>query len=353
MGVRHNSAPPVASTATSTGSLSWWPGSQTMAHGVFTSDTGLVFLHKMIADVLLRSDSQEGPFASQRGRTQKPGCCPLYAGHHSGLAREVSMPPVLELIQLLQPHVGFQERRHQHEVCELLVPVNGHYRVHDDSGRELLATLGQAVLHPPGATHVPLVRREADFTAYLLQWRHGPSLPAQSSRVLEDPAGRLLHGSAWLWDLRRAERDVVVDSLLRVLVDEVRALLEAKAQTDIDSIDRIRAYIDDNVGFHWGLAELAHAAGMSIPSLQRHFRRRFGISPMRYLRQRRLELAIKLLHETRSPIAAVARRVGVRNPAWFSRWIKESTGATPRAIRHHGPSAARKGDPPDADPTAR
>jgi len=34
----------------------------------------------------------------------------------------------LELIQLLQPHVGFQERRHQHEVAELPVPVNGLYR---------------------------------------------------------------------------------------------------------------------------------------------------------------------------------------------------------------------------------
>jgi len=264
------------------------------------------------------------------------------------------MPPALELIQLLQPHIGFREHRHQHEVAELLVTVNGHYRVYDDSGRELLASVGRAVLHPPGAAHVPLVRREADFTAYLLQWRHGPSLPAQSSRVFEDPAGRLLHGCAWLWELRRAERHLALDSLLTVLVDEVLALLETGAQADLDSIDRIRAYIDDNTGFHWGLSELAHAAGTSIPTLQRHFRRRFGISPMRYLRQRRLELAIKLLRETRSPIAEVARRVGVRNPAWFSRWIKETTGATPRAIRHRGVSASRNGDPPSsADPTAR
>jgi len=114
------------------------------------------------------------------------------------------MPPALELIQLLQPHIGFREHRHQHEVAELLVTVNGHYRVRDDCGRELLASVGRAVLHPPGAAHVPLVRREADFTAYLLQWRHVPSLPAQSSRVFEDPAGRLLHGCAWLWELRRA-----------------------------------------------------------------------------------------------------------------------------------------------------
>lgn len=247
-----------------------------------------------------------------------------------------SVCPKLELIQLLQPHVGFQEHRHQHQVTEMLVPIHGRYRVRDGAGQELVVDIGQAVLHPPGTIHVPLVRREADLTAYLLQWHDAPGLTAAGSRVLEDPSGRLLHGCAWLWELRRGRRQAATDHLLAVLIDEVRARLDNEVSADIDPIDRIRAFIEENLAFHWGLSELAHAAGMSIPSLERHFRRRFDTSPMRYLRQRRLELALTLLRETRNPIADIARRVGVRNPAWFSRWIKQRTGSSPRSIRRDG-----------------
>lgn len=245
-------------------------------------------------------------------------------------------PAQVELIQFLQPHVGFEERVHRHDVAELLVPVHGLYRALDSAGVEQRARVGQAVIHPPGAAHVPMVRREADLTAYLLQWAGGRSLPVSGSRVLDDAAGHLLHACAWLWQLRRAERGEALEHLLPVLVDEVTGLLAAGARVDLHPIDRVRAFIDDNIGYHWGLAELAHAAGMSVPNMQRHFRCRFGVSPIRYLQQCRLQRATTLLRETRLPIAEVARRTGLRNPSWFSRWFKNATGRTPRDIRRVG-----------------
>ncbi|CAM5571541.1 helix-turn-helix domain-containing protein [Streptomyces abikoensis] len=88
-----------------------------------------------------------------------------------------------------------------------------------------------------------------------------------------------------------------------------------------------------------------HAArhGMTPAELRAAVRRGAGCSPKDYLLSIRLGRAKELLAATELPVAAVARRVGYADPAYFSRLFTRRVGTAPVRFR------ARQGRIPDAD----
>ena len=61
----------------------------------------------------------------------------------------------------------------------------------------------------------------------------------------------------------------------------------------------------------------------------------FGLSPLRYLIRKRIEIAQEMLRDDRSlSVAEVARRCGFENPYYFARMFKRITGKTPSSYRH-------------------
>lgn len=77
------------------------------------------------------------------------------------------------------------------------------------------------------------------------------------------------------------------------------------------------------------LAELARAAGLTPRTLSRKFLATTGLSPQRFIRRVRLELAAHLLRTTADPVEIVAARVGYADERAFRRAFFRELGTTP------------------------
>lgn len=77
------------------------------------------------------------------------------------------------------------------------------------------------------------------------------------------------------------------------------------------------------------LASLARRAGISRTVLAAGFRAEFGETVYEFLQRERLERAWVLIEASRTKVAAVARQVGYRDPASFTRAFRSRFGLTP------------------------
>jgi transcriptional regulator GlxA family with amidase domain len=74
---------------------------------------------------------------------------------------------------------------------------------------------------------------------------------------------------------------------------------------------------------------LAKHVGMSVASLNRHFRAVTGMSPLQYQKHLRLQRARIQLIAAPHDVAAIGYAVGYRNPSQFSREYRRMFGAPP------------------------
>jgi transcriptional regulator GlxA family with amidase domain len=79
--------------------------------------------------------------------------------------------------------------------------------------------------------------------------------------------------------------------------------------------------------------ELAKLAGASRANFARLFRHATGRSPIRYLAERRLELAARLLRTTAEPLSRIARETGYSSEFSLSRAFKRHFGVAPAHYR--------------------
>ena len=86
----------------------------------------------------------------------------------------------------------------------------------------------------------------------------------------------------------------------------------------------------------WTLDSLAAEAAMSRSRFAERFRELMGIAPAAYLQEWRLQKARDMLAEGRQQISDIARSVGYRSPAAFSRAFAETFGCPPAQFRKRG-----------------
>lgn len=96
-------------------------------------------------------------------------------------------------------------------------------------------------------------------------------------------------------------------------------------------VDRMFARIGDPDLDH---AQIVQWSAIGAAHLNRVFQRWYGISPMRFLRRERMQLAARLLRtRTEEEIGAIARRSGYHDQALFSRHFRAQFGMPPRVWR--------------------
>ena len=79
------------------------------------------------------------------------------------------------------------------------------------------------------------------------------------------------------------------------------------------------------------VAQLAHEAGMSVPSFHSHFKAITRVSPMQYVKSTRLHQARLLMVRQDLTAEAASHAVGYTSPSQFSREFKRLFGLTPAA----------------------
>ena len=103
-------------------------------------------------------------------------------------------------------------------------------------------------------------------------------------------------------------------------------------------VDRIRQRFREKLR----LADFAEVAGCSVSSVERLFRRTFGMSPMKYVKKVRLNAACQGLRETNKPIAAIAQECGFTDQTAMNRDFRAELKLTPRKYRLRFTNATRR-----------
>ncbi|HVO45356.1 MAG TPA: AraC family transcriptional regulator [Steroidobacteraceae bacterium] len=96
---------------------------------------------------------------------------------------------------------------------------------------------------------------------------------------------------------------------------------------------RIREQIDADPGAPLTLTGAAGRTRLSRNKLHYGFKQCFGVSLHEYRTERRMDMALKLLQETRLPISDVAARVGYDEPTNFTAAFKKHFASLPREVR--------------------
>jgi AraC family transcriptional regulator len=98
-------------------------------------------------------------------------------------------------------------------------------------------------------------------------------------------------------------------------------------------MQRVLDFIEANLAQNVALGEMAKVAGMSRTRFLSGFKRTTGMSPHRYLMDRRVERAKVLLADPELSLHEVAARLGYSEQASFSRVFRRITQITPGAYR--------------------
>lgn len=98
-------------------------------------------------------------------------------------------------------------------------------------------------------------------------------------------------------------------------------------------VQAARAWIDEHLEQPLPLAQLAAVTHLSQRRLSELFRNSYGMTPLQYQLERRMQRAWTLLENENLSVQRVAERVGYNNLAAFSDRFRRHFGKSPRHFR--------------------
>jgi AraC family transcriptional regulator len=96
---------------------------------------------------------------------------------------------------------------------------------------------------------------------------------------------------------------------------------------------QITDWMAEHVAEDFNLAQLAARARLSKFHFQRLFKGAVGVSPSRYQVNLRMNVARRLLRETKKSVVDIALEVGYANPSHFAQLFRRETGLSPSDYR--------------------
>lgn len=216
--------------------------------------------------------------------------------------------------------------------------VDGGSRINVRAPRVLTQTPGHEYTYGPGEgetwRELFLIFPESSLTAWRDLHLYDPEYKTWSvsnSVALETRAASLLHA------LEQRESDGmadVIDRLCELLVLESQHRAPPRNLPPVHArLYTLRQQIDLHPELPCDFQQLARQSGCSYSTFRRDWKRLFGQSPGRYLAERRLQEARRLLVESDLSIGEIASRLGFEDPLYFSRRFHQHAGRTASAYR--------------------
>lgn len=100
-------------------------------------------------------------------------------------------------------------------------------------------------------------------------------------------------------------------------------------------VDELRRYIDMHYQEDIRRSDLADLVYLNTDYISRIFKKETGISISNYLIQKRVEVAKKLLTQSKLPINTVSIHVGYSNFSYFTKMFRENAGCSPLEYRRN------------------
>lgn len=109
--------------------------------------------------------------------------------------------------------------------------------------------------------------------------------------------------------------------------------LPEKILRDENRVKRMLQFIQENYASEITIAAIAGSAMISESECLRCFRSTIGASPIRYLKQFRVQKAADLLLSTREGVAEIGGQCGFQDASYFTKTFRQLTGRTPGEYR--------------------
>jgi AraC-like DNA-binding protein len=254
-------------------------------------------------------------------------------------ARRDGEPALVVVLESSLAELAIGRATHRLDRANLaLVPAGTSYRVASKSpaARVLTLRLGAPVLASVAREYAPHVEA-AVFAAVLAAPRVLPR-----TRWLDELVHRYVferdvcekHGSA----AARFLETEIGKEIYFVGKEQLAQLAPARARASVVHEEdivarRAREHIEDHLFEPLRVADLATACHASESTLLRAFRRELGVTPIEYIRARRLDEARLLLRAGRYAVGEVAARVGYATVAAFTAAFRRRFGELPSAVR--------------------
>lgn len=144
--------------------------------------------------------------------------------------------------------------------------------------------------------------------------------------------GRFDHTASWCFTTKRP----VCNARGRIV--GTAGITRALDAAQIDQRSDIRlgvviALMTRRLGDSVTNADMARIAGMSARAFERSFVREYGLPPQQYLKRLRIQIACRMLVDTRESIAGIALRCGFADQSHFTREFRRVTSLTPGTYR--------------------
>lgn len=102
---------------------------------------------------------------------------------------------------------------------------------------------------------------------------------------------------------------------------------------DEERLQDLLAYIHEHLDEHLGNDEMAAHCHMHPTHFIRYFRGKTGQTPARYVTERRMESAKRMLEESTLTVAEIMERVGFEEPSHFARLFRKHYALSPTEYR--------------------
>lgn len=117
--------------------------------------------------------------------------------------------------------------------------------------------------------------------------------------------------------------------LLNTLVPE-KAFTEFLFQLTLPKKRNVKTFIQNNFDKPLNIEDYAYLTGRSVSTFRRDFKAQFNTTPKKWLKEKRIEKAVRLLNQQELSVTQLAYEVGYENISYFIKEFKMQTGLSPK-----------------------
>jgi len=262
----------------------------------------------------------------------------------------LSLNPELLYTGLVADDPTWFNVRHLHDTCELLYVAGGEGQIIIDETPYQLKT-GLLVIINPYVFHEEKTSKENPLQLIFLSMKNFSIPDLKINQIIDDKTCPVIDCGNYKNQMDTYFRMLLTESssqiqyyqqitkslLIAIIVLTLRMLsIGGNGQDEISvNCQKIKDYLDKNYTEPITLESLSEMVYVSKCYLSHMFKEQTGISPIKYLTQRRIESACSLLKETDMSVKEVSRTVGYENPLYFSQVFKNVMNVSPLDYRNN------------------